>query len=400
MRLKSREVFSETPRPGILALGNSFYTRSKDLDKMRVLSTMTRSDTADTIQRGFSGDNGRTWSEPEPVEFITQTPAGVHRKYAQPGFVDPITDRLLTMVVEGILPGDDPLEGMKQWHLRYRVSWDDGRTNIIDEQVVQRGNYTPEHPCRGVWAGRNGMMVGDNTCRPIRTRRGDILVPVQVTPVGPDGEYYNPGGGYTYHHAAVLIGRWTESDRIEWDLSDYIENNPARSTRGALEPTLAQMPDDRILMVLRGSNDASPDLPGYKWYSVSGDGGRTWGPIRAWTYTDGSNFYSPSSCSQLMLHSNGRYYWLGNITGRNPRGNRPRYPLVIGEVDPDTLLLVKKTVTVVDDCQPGDDEGMCLSNFMAHEDRENGDVVLHMTRMFTRKAGDWTADASIYRIEP
>ena len=42
--------------------------------------------------------------------------------------------------------------------------------------------------------------------------------------------------------------------------------------------------------------------------------------------------------------------WI-NITAANPRGNRPRYPFCIGEVDRSSGLLLKPTVRVVDDRQ-------------------------------------------------
>jgi len=364
---------------------------------MRVLGTVTRSDTTDSLSRSFSEDNGRTWCEPETLHFMKKTPQGIRRTYPQPVFPDPVRDLQLTMVLEGTLPTDDPLEGLKHWHLRYRVSRDGGRTHFVDEQVIEKG-FTPDHPCEGVWLGKNSMMIGDQTCRPLRTKRGRILVPVQVAPVGPDGEYHNPGGGYTYHDSAVLIGRWTAKGRIRWELSEYVRANPARSTRGVLEPTLAEMPDGRILMVMRGSNDARPELPGYKWYSISEDGGYTWGSPEPWGYTDGSELLSPSSCSQLLEHTNGNHYWIGNVTEANPRGNSPRYPLVMAQVDAETCRPKRETLFVIDDRKPGEDERMTLSNFMAHEDRETGEIVLHMSRLFARRYLDWTADAYIYRI--
>ena len=367
---------------------------------MRMTGKTTRSDTTDAMERSFSEDNGETWSEPEVIEFISRGPEGVHRSYVQPGFVDPVRDRLLSMVLVGRLPTDDPLEGMKHWHLWYSVSTDGGRTKAVEEQVIQRGEYDPGHPCKGVWTGRNNIMIGDMTCRPIRTRGGEILVPVQVTPVGPDGEYQNPGGGYTYHDSAVLIGRWGNGNRISWELSDYLSNDPSLSTRGALEPTLAEMPDGRVLMVLRGSNDVRPDLPGFKWFSTSGDGGRTWSGIKPWTYDDGSRFFSPSSCSQLLEHSNGSFYWIGNLTQENPSGNRPRYPLVVGEVDPESCLLRRKSVEIIQSREPGEPEEMSLSNFMAHEGRVTGDIMLNMSPLFTRRYLDWTGDAYLYRIAP
>ena len=219
---------------------------------------------------------------------------------------------------------------------------------------------------------------------------------MQITPLGPDGEVYNPGGGYTYHEAAVLIGAWVEGLAIEWEISQRVTGDPATSTRGCCEPAIAEMPDGRILMVMRGSNDARPSLPGYKWYSVSEDGGFHWGPVRPWSFSDGVPFFSPSSCSQLLPHSNGRCFWIGNVTSGNPRGNSPRHPLVIGQVDPQSAMLLKESVVTIDTREPGEDEDLQLSNFLAHEDRENGDVVLYVTRFFHKKA--WRGDAYVYRV--
>ena len=409
MKLQTRELFYQSPADGALALANTFYTTTDPLHKMRVRSVMTRSDTADSMDVSHSTDNGQTWSEPQSRETYKTTPTGVLRQYPQPGFVDPVTGQMLTIVMQANLPSDDPREGVKNWFLRYRISDDAGHSNKVDEQVIQQGDFTAEHPIDGIWVGKNCAMIGDLTCRPIRTRRGQILVPVQFTPIGPDGEYHNPGGGYTYHEAAVLIGTWTHDHRITWEISSRVANDPEKSTRGCVEPTLAEMPDGRILMAIRGSNDVKPHLPSYRWYAVSQDGGYTWTPPQPWTYTNGDNFFSPSSCSQLLQHSNGNTYWLGNICAHNAHGNAPRYPLVIGQVDPDSLLLMKDTLTAIDDREPDESDLMSLSNFMAHEDRQTHEIILHMSRGFTKTTRpsptenpiyDFTANAYLYRIAP
>jgi len=400
MRLEDRSVFFKSPGPGQLAHAYAFYTHRDGIEKMAWRSILTRSDTVDYCHRLFSCDNGRTWSEPESIPVFTRSAEGTRRQYYFPGFPDPTNDRLVTAILEGVLPTDDPLEGLKTWYLKYAVSTDGGRTNAIEEQIIQKGPYTPEHPCHGVWVGKNSVMLGDLGSGFIRTRAGKILLPVQTSPIGPDGEYYNPGGGYTYHECAVFIGTWKEGLRIEWEMSQVVANEPDVSTRGAIEPTLAELPDGRILMVIRGSNDVKPHLPGYKWYSISGDGGYTWSRLKPWTYTDGTRFFSPSSCSQLLAHSNGKYYWLGNITPENPKGNGPRYPFVIAEVDPKSGLLRRDTVFVADDRQRGEDERMFLSNFLAHEDRENGDIVLHMYRAFIIGSDGFEGDSYLYRIRP
>lgn len=228
MNLVSKEMFFRSPGKGTLVYGNSFYTRGDGVEKMRIWSDETRSDTADNMERSFSDDNGRTRSDPEEIEFIFKNADGTRREYQQPGFVEPETGLMLSIVIEGTLPNDDPMEGMKHW-----------------------------------------------------------------------------------------------------------------------------------------------------------------------TYTDGTNFFSPSSCSQLLHHSNGKYYWLGNITGDNPQGNLPRYPLVIGQVDPETLGLIKDSILVIDDKGPQDDVSLTLSNFMAHDDRVSSEIILHMSRW---NISEWIGDAYIYRI--
>ena len=163
------------------------------------------------------------------------------------------------------------------------------------------------------------------------------------------------------------------------------------------EPTVQILKDDRLLIVLRGSNDRRPELPSYRWAAWSRDGGRNWTEPQPWTYTDGGSFFSPSACSQLLRHSSGRLFWLGNITPENPRGNRPRYPFVMGQVDGTTGLLLRDTVQIIDTLQAGEDPVLSLSNFHAREDRRTSEVVVHMTRLFARPEL-WAGDAYLYRV--
>ncbi len=241
-------------------------------------------------------------------------------------------------------------------------------------------------------------MIGDMPCRPLAVRGGRILVPVSFTRLDANGAVYNPTGAYTYHDSGVLIGRWRNARDLEWEMSAALQADPARATRGMDEPTLANLAGGRILCVLRGSNDKRPELPSYRWHSFSNDGGRTWTPPEPWRYAEGGEpFFSPSACSQLLDHPNGKLYWLGNITPVNPRGNRPRYPFVMGEVDRRSGLLQRATLRTIDDRGPDDDPLLTLSNFFAREDRVTGGVALHMTRLVAAADG-WRGDALLYRI--
>ena len=157
--------------------------------------------------------------------------------------------------------------------------------------------------------------------------------------------------------------------------------------------SIVEFPDGRILCVMRGSNGGTRDRdcrwPAYKWSSVSTDGGRTWTAPAPWKYSDGSEFHSPSAMSQLLRYSDGRVFWMGNLCEKNCCGNNPRYPLVIAQVDPQSLGLVQQTVMTIDSLQPEDKEGLNLSHWLAYEDRAGGEIVVPMRR--------WSGDYRKFR---
>ena len=392
-----REVFRASPRPGVAVMAFAWYTGRRGGAMMSIEQHWTRSDTIDVAYVSYSSDHGRTWHGRAERLTGERTPQGMLRRHLRGGWVEPRSGRFIEIWNEGVLPSDDPLEGLRQWNLYYRLS-----PQGPIHQVIHRGaEFNAEHPLPGVWRGKNSVMLGDSGYNSVTLTDGTILLPVAITPLAPDGSLYNPGGGYTYHDSAVLRGRW-RGQTLEWEISERIQGDPARSSRGMVEPTIAALDDRRLLLVMRGANDKLPDQPSYKWTSLSSDGGRTWTKPAPWTYDDGTAFFSPSACSQLLPHSSGRLFWLGNIAPVNPRGNQPRYPFVIAEVDRATGRLLRSTVRAVDDRQPGEDAILTLSNFYAREDRETKEIALHMTRLFAydksvRPAG-WEGDAFLYRI--
>jgi hypothetical protein len=387
----TREVFLASPKPGTAVMACAWYTRKSGGEMASLEQRWSRSDTIDVAYYRQSHNHGRTWSAPVERATGEKRPEGMLRRHPRAAWVDPRNGRLVEFWVEGVLPSDDPLEGLRQWNIYYTV--DGGPSH----QVIHRGaEFGPRHPLPGVWTGKNSVMIGDMPGRPIALSNRQILLPVSISPLTEDGKLYNPVGAYTYHDSAILIGSW-RGKNLEWEMGDRIKADPSRATRGMDEPTLAQLDGGRILLVMRGSNDKRPELPSYRWHSFSTDGGRHWTRPEPWTYSNGDSFFSPSSCSQLLPHPNGRLYWLGNITPENPGGNRPRYPFVMGEVDRRSGLLMRESVRVIDDKGPDDDPLVTLSNFFAREDRESGGIALHMTRLVAAPTG-WRGDAMIYRI--
>ena len=371
-------------------LAFAFYTKSRGGDMLSIEERWSRSDTVDIAYIRRSHDYGRTWSAPTEMRTGERRPDGMLRRQPRAGFVDS-KGRYIEFWIEGILKTDDPLEGLHTWNVYYRVNFGPPR------QLIHVGaEFDARHPLPGVWTGKNCVMLGDVACVPVTGPDGGIMLPVQITPLGPDGNLSNPGGGYTYTDCAVLHGRF-EGAKLRWEMSELIKAGPVRSTRGMDEGTLGFLDDGRVLTVLRGSNDKRPELPSRRWFSMSSDGGHRWTDPQPWTYTNGEPFFSPSACSQLLRHSSGRLFWLGNITPENPRGNRPRYPFVIGEVDRRSGLLIGESVRAIDTLHPGEDPILSLSNFFAREDRRTREIAVHMTRLFAG-SGPWAGDAVVYYV--
>jgi hypothetical protein len=333
-------------------------------------------------------------------DFVSGLPHGYRRNPVKSA-LDPFTGRLITMINALDTPGLDPKVheppvAQQTYYLRYRLSADGGQTWRFDEPIVQEGNFTAQHPCDGVWVGKNAIYLGDFGCIPVITRAGRVLVPAQTTPLGPDGKLWNPSGGHTYTEVLVLIGTWTNGQRLSWRASPRVAGDPKRTTRGLIEPTLAELPDGRILMVMRGSNGGKADprheLPSYKWFTISQDGGETWSTPAPWTFEDGQTFFSPSSMSALFRHSSGRCFWAGNLCAQNCHNNLPRWPLVIGEVDPRSLKLVRSSVLTVDTQRPEDKNRgrLDLSHLTLLEDRESQQIILTYPRSYNAyKSNEW-----------
>lgn len=352
-------------------------------------------------ETSISTNNGKTWSDFTPLfNFETNLPYGFRRTAVTSAF-DQNTNRVVTIVNALDTPRLDPKAhepkiAQQTYYLRYRVSVDAGRTWLFEEAIIERGAFDAKHPVDGVWIGTNAIYLGDAGCIPLVAKSGKILVPAQMTIVGTNGTLYNPTGGHTYTDVVILIGTWTKNNRLQWNVSQRISGDPSRTTRGLIEPMLAQFPDGRILVVMRGSNGGKADphyeLPSYKWIATSTDDGATWSKPEPLAYDDGAPAYSPSSMSTLLMHSSGRCFWAGNLTATNCQGNLPRYPLVIGEIDPKTFRLIRSTVLTVDTHHPEDDSQgrLDISHLTMFEDRQTHEIVMTYPRAHNAyKSREW-----------
>ena len=120
-------------------------------------------------------------------------------------------------------------------------------------------------------------------------------------------------------------------------------------------------------------------------------------------YGGGEQFYSSATISKTIRSSKtGKLCWVGNITNGPPKGNSPRYPLQIVEIDEQGPSFRKEGMTVIDDRDPtNDSEFLQLSNFSLLENRETRNLEIYLTRLGENGGGEdtWTANSYKYTLD-
>ena len=311
------------------------------------------------------------------------------------------------------------IDGRDKAHEAY---WDRGEKGFFDHQTLRLFNkgeeapfsehlvmyedgkeFDPENPRDMEYLAKNNGFEN----APIILKNGDIAVPVGV-PIhvgcrlaGLDVNKIFPSCPTLHRCVVVARGKYNnETNRYDLTFSNPIILSDLRSSRGIDEPILAELESGRILLVMRGSNvnhkpwntRIEPATPSFKWYSYSDDGGATFTSAEPWHFDDREIIYSSATISKFCRSSkNGKLYWFGNITDHTAHGNWPRFPLCIAEVDDNTGLLIKESMTVIDTRREGETDRVQLSNFKIIEDREtlNFELSLCKLNQFDREETFW-----------
>jgi hypothetical protein len=276
----------------------------------------------------------------------------------------------------------------------YRFSRDHGQTWTQPKQLrYEPGDaFDPQNPVKPSFLKPNQAYFGNNL---LRHSNGTLIHCVAHANApndsGNDRRAWKMG-------SLCFIGNWNRDRQdYDWKAGQRIEIFPEKSSRGLMEPEVAELRGGRLLVVWRGSNTAK--TPGRKWFSISKDGGQTLDEVKEFGYDDGSIFYSPSSYHRMLRHSvTKKLYWIGNICIEPPSGNSPRYPLVIAEVDETIPALKRHTVTVIDDRRPGQPAAIQFSNFSLLENRETHELELHLTTYGQDPSNVYAADNYKYTL--
>ncbi|MBM3235430.1 exo-alpha-sialidase [Candidatus Poribacteria bacterium] len=395
-----KELYKQHPKLGAAAMVSVFYV-GPNLERMEIHALEIRDDVPSEPMRRYSTDNGRTWSQFEPLPPTLSYPNGVEVwEGSGPKFYDPIAGVLMEMWLRQIA-----VNGLYNNFTYYRLSHDHGKTWTTPRQLryEEGDDFDPRNPLKPSFLKYNQAYFGSNI---LRHSNGTLIH--GVAHANASGDPDNDTRPWRMG-SLCFIGRWdANAHDYQWTAGKRVEISPDLSSRGLMEPEVAELKDGRVLVIWRGSNTAK--TPGRKWFSLSNDGGMTLNEVFAsltdafglrqeLKYDDGSSFYSPSSYHRMIRHSvTEKLYWIGNISATPPNGNSPRYPLVIAEVDEEIPALKKSTVTVIDDQQPGQSAAIQFSNFSLLENRETHELELYLTTYGQDEKNVFSADNYKYTL--
>ena len=387
-----RELYIPPAGPNICQMCAVSYIDG-GLSRQEIWSTETEggSDAPRDHKRRVSRDNGRAWSEFESIE------SSVNRQLPGGGIVSSVGggryDRRLRILYQvgfrRIWPGME----------LYTYSWSDhehpfnDHTSIVEDGATEKllkyeegPDFDADNPFDPAFctANRaypgNGMAFADD---------GTAYYPVVC---------YRPGREYGFNRGGVRLMR-RDPLSGEWSPSTPQYVSPDVSSRGMLEPDVALLRNGNLLVVCRGSD--TPTTPGRKWTTMSTDDGRTLCPIEEFCYSDGSRFYSPSSIHSFFRSSkNGVLYWMANIAADPPKGNSPRHPLYIAEIDEEQAAPIEDSLVLVDERREGEPDAVQLSNWSLLENRETLDIEIYLSRIGENPDRFWESGVYKYTFTP
>lgn len=377
-----------------------------------------------------SPDNGRTWSEWRELERTDFT-----QKYGDDEYIrmdtkktwNPVWGHYVSSYFTRYYINGYRDASVREYNNGEHVVFDhqylaviprDADEPVSDEMVKYENgkDFDPDYPRDMDFLDKNiGFLNAASVMK-----CGDILLPVSPTVrtgcalAGLDAERVFPSSPDIQRCVMIARGRFNEKRKAyDLEFSNPVILGDLLSSRGVCEPIAAELESGRILLVMRGSNVRSkgwktriePGAPGFKWYSYSDDGGKTFTEPAPWHFDDREVIYSSATIGEFIRSAKtGRLYWVGNITDHSAYGNYPRHPLNIVEVDENTGLAKKESLTVIDTRRDGEPDTVQLSNFCLLEDRETKNFEITLAKFgqfegtFSKKV--FRGEAWKYTVEP
>lgn len=381
------------------------YTNPEGLECKEFKKLQYESDFINGTYYRLSSDNGKTWGE-----WIEKDQEEYSKMYGEDEFMtdhtidvwNPVHKHYVrTFFTRFCLEGHTKAyeNEWKGIHSYFDHQYLELRRPDEDEYFSRRfvkyedgDDFDPQNPRNPEYLYKNRGYLNPPTV----LKNGDIAVPVSISIrkgcelAGLDPNKIAPNSAD--REAAVLIarGRYNpEKECYDLTFSNPVILTDRQSSRGIAEPAIAELNSGRIVLVMRASNVIyeewhslmEPNTPGFKWYAFSDDGGKTFSEAMPWHFDNQEVIYSPASISEFIRSSKtGKLYWIGNITDCNVSGNFPRYPLNIVEIDEQSGLAKRETLTTIDTRREGEPSMVQLSNFCLIEDRETLDFELTLIK--------------------
>jgi hypothetical protein len=344
------------------------------------------SDGYDDYAVSLSFDNGQIWT-PDEVRWKSRIVPEGRIRFAEPAALfDPDTEKLIVVIDQVLYPNDT-------------LNVDAEYTLILETYDAKTRRWSERHELK--FPGQRSPAMSFSF--PIKTASGRLLFPGMRKTVDSAGKPIHFQNVWApVDEVVTLIGEYGPGGEIHWRLGKPLRIAPEKSSRGIDENALAQLGDGRLAAICRGDNSAFPEKPGYKWLSFSRDDGEIWSSPQPLPATGGEPIESGANGSALFRSiKNGKLYWMGNLAlgGERARGNWPRSPLVLCEVQEQPFALKRDTIFKIDERSGTDSPKTQLSNFRFYQDRATGDLVIFLTRYGERGEKDWMlADYYRYRI--
>ena len=419
--------YSDARTDGVAENYGQSYRDSEGLVRVESCSYQSSGDFSDGSKRRISEDNGRTWGEWSPVVETGSAGSSVQmygdheamRRTNIKGKWNPVHKHFVGTALERVWKN-----GHKE---AYRLLWSVGDPSALAEHTIlgvtlEDGTYMqqmvtyeegeefdPADPLKPEYFYKNDVFPSTS----VFDKNGDLLLAVGVKMrkccerAGKNVDELFPSRPDLLRGLMVIRCVWN-GEKYEFHPSRPVVISDLQSSRGVDEPAITILKSGRILVVFRGSNWYSkgwdmriePGTPGFKWYTYSDDGGKTFVDPMPWHFDDGEVIYSAATISKFIRDErNDRLYWIGNITDHHVNANYPRWPLCIVEVDETYGTAKKESYTVIDTRREGESDKVQLSNFGILQDRETGVLEIRLTK-FGQKEGEpqYNAESWVYKI--
>lgn len=269
------------------------------------------------IYQSISRDDGRTWSKPEPIPSLKRT-----------------------LQADGyeVAPGDL----WPTWHAKTGKVLVTGKTFNFEggkkeNRLREKVSYAVMDPASGKWgplkflslpekdhSGKPIVAVNAGCTQRVDLSSGDILLPVR---------YWRDARKHNY---TSIVARCS----FDGESLTYKEHGTEHSIptgRGLYEPSLTQF-QGKYYLTMRADHAA---------FVTRGEDGLSFEPAREWTFDDGKTLGSYNTQQHWVTIGGGLFLVYTRRGANNDHIMRHRAPLFIGQVNPETLQVIRSTERVL-----------------------------------------------------